>query len=280
MKVVEKTGGPFPKEDVIYTNIMREIVREAVYGLVDFKNTTDGLADYVLWADTNGDGKPELTITIDEMWAKVSDSINPTEIEQAKQWFVTSIATADRLKADGHQLSAEDCSKALSALVKQYGSPSYLDQFATKTLNFPSVECFKEYHCLHDKGGRYAALYRPTHMIGLELGISVASVALRGEPTGAPVCFNSDVVAVAKRPLRKGEILDGEGGFAVWGRQVPAEVSLAEGYLPLGLASDVALTGDIAEGQALRWSDVAIDASTDAVKVRREMEAMFARPRG
>jgi len=143
-----------------------------------------------------------------------------------------------------------------------------------------AAQCFKEYHCLHDKGGRYAALYRPTHMIGLELGISVASVALRGEPTGAPVCFNSDVVAVAKRPLRKGEILDGEGGFAVWGRQVPAEVSLAEGYLPLGLASDVALTGDIAEGQALRWSDVAIDASTDAVKVRREMEAMFARPRG
>jgi predicted homoserine dehydrogenase-like protein len=59
---------------------------------------------------------------------------------------------------------------------------------------------------------------------------------------------------------------------------VPASVSLGEGYLPLGLASDVTLTADIAEGQPLRWSDVAIDASADAVKVRREMEAMFARP--
>jgi predicted homoserine dehydrogenase-like protein len=115
-------------------------------------------------------------------------------------------------------------------------------------------------------------------MIGLELGVSVASVALRGEPTGAPVCFNSDVVAVAKRLVRKGEILDGEGGFAVWGRQVPAAVSLAEGYLPLGLACDVALTRDIAEGEALRWSDAAIDTSADAVKARREMEAAFARP--
>ncbi|HWE18999.1 MAG TPA: SAF domain-containing protein [Hyphomicrobiaceae bacterium] len=141
-----------------------------------------------------------------------------------------------------------------------------------------AAQCFVEYHCLPDKSGRYAALYRPTHMIGLELGVSVASVALRGEPTGAPMCFNSDVVATAKRPLKKGEVLDGEGGFTVWGRQVPASVSLGEGYLPLGLASDVTLTADIAEGQPLRWSDVAIDASADAVKVRREMEAMFARP--
>jgi predicted homoserine dehydrogenase-like protein len=141
-----------------------------------------------------------------------------------------------------------------------------------------AAQCFVEYNCLQDKSGKYATLYRPTHMIGLELGISVASVVLRGEPTGTSVAFNSDVVATAKRALKKGEMLDGEGGFTVWGKQVPAEVSLAEGYLPLGLASDVKLTGDIAEGRPLRWSDVAIDTSSQAVKVRREMEAMFARP--
>ena len=139
-------------------------------------------------------------------------------------------------------------------------------------------QCFVEYNCLPDASGTYAALYRPTHMIGLELGLSVASAALRNEPTGAPVCFNSDVVATAKRPLKKGEMLDGEGGFLVWGKQTPADVSLAQGNLPLGLASDVRLTRDIAEGEALRWSDVAIDAAADAVKVRRQMEAMFARP--
>ncbi|HEX6000960.1 MAG TPA: Gfo/Idh/MocA family oxidoreductase [Hyphomicrobiaceae bacterium] len=136
-------------------------------------------------------------------------------------------------------------------------------------------QCFVEYNCLQDKSGKYAALYRPTHMIGLELGISVASVVLRGEPTGTPICFNSDVVATAKRPLKKGEVLDGEGGFSVWGRQVPAAVSVAEGYLPLGLASDVRLVSDVAEGQALRWSDIAVDAEAEAVKTRREMEAMF-----
>lgn len=139
-------------------------------------------------------------------------------------------------------------------------------------------QCFREYNCLPDRSGTYAALYRPTHMIGLELGVSVASVALRKEPTGAPVIFNSDVVTTAKRALKAGEVLDGEGGFCVWGRQAPAEVSLAEGFLPLGLAHNVKLKRDIAEGQTLRWSDVAFDANDDAVKFRREMEAAFARP--
>jgi predicted homoserine dehydrogenase-like protein len=115
-------------------------------------------------------------------------------------------------------------------------------------------------------------------MIGLELGISVASAALRKEPTGTPTGFRSDVVATAKRALKKGEVLDGEGGFCVWGKQTPAEHSLDEGFLPLGLASDIALKRDVAEGERLKWSDVAYDADDFAVKVRREMEAAFGRP--
>ncbi len=104
-----------------------------------------------------------------------------------------------------------------------------------------SEECFREYSMLPDKTGQYSCLYRPIHMIGLELGISVASAALRKEPTGAPIMFNSDVVATAKRALKAGEMLDGEGGFCVWGKQTPAAASLDEGYLPLGLAHNVKL---------------------------------------
>jgi predicted homoserine dehydrogenase-like protein len=137
--------------------------------------------------------------------------------------------------------------------------------------------CFKEYAMLPDKSGKYAALYRPIHMIGLELGISVASCALRGEPTGAPTGFRSDVVATAKKPLKSGEMLDGEGGFCVWGKQTPAEVSLRDELLPLGLAQNVKLKRDIAEGSALKWIDVAYDPNDAAVKVRREMEAAFGR---
>jgi predicted homoserine dehydrogenase-like protein len=138
--------------------------------------------------------------------------------------------------------------------------------------------CFGEYAMLPDSSGRFAALYRPIHLIGLELGVSVASVALRAEPTGAPTGFRSDVAATAKRALKAGEVLDGEGGFCVWGKQVPAERSLALGLLPLGLAHEVALKRDVAEGECLHWSDVAYDETDLAVKVRREMEAAFARP--
>jgi predicted homoserine dehydrogenase-like protein len=138
--------------------------------------------------------------------------------------------------------------------------------------------CFREYHMLPDRSGHYAALYRPIHMIGLELGISVASVALRKEPTGAPTGFRSDVVAVAKRALKPGEMLDGEGGQCVWGRQMPASRSLAMGLLPLGLAQGVALKHTIAQGECIKWSDVSSDAEAPAVRVRREMEQAFGDP--
>ena len=132
--------------------------------------------------------------------------------------------------------------------------------------------CFKEYRMLPDETGQYSALFRPTHMIGLELGVSIASVALRGEPTGAPTGFRSDVVAVAKKNLKAGEKLDGEGGYCVWGKQIPARRSLQVGALPLGLANNVRMKRDIAEGQELRWQDVDYDKNDNAVKLRRELE--------
>ena len=132
--------------------------------------------------------------------------------------------------------------------------------------------CFKEYGLVTDPSGQYTAMYKPYHLIGLELGISVASVGLRGEPTGAPVAFNADVVATAKRELKAGEMLDGEGGFTVYGKLLPASESLRLGGLPLGLAHKVKLKHTVAAGQAVRWQDVEIDDSP-AARFRREMEA-------
>ena len=137
--------------------------------------------------------------------------------------------------------------------------------------------CFREYHVTTDRSGRYAALYRPSHLIGLELSISVASAALRNEPTGCPTAFRSDVVAVAKKPLAKGEMLDGEGGYTVVGRIMRAEDSLAEGALPIGLAHKVAMKVPVAAGSVVRWEDVAIEDSP-VVRIRRSMEAKARRP--
>jgi len=135
--------------------------------------------------------------------------------------------------------------------------------------------CFEEYGVKTDPSGRYACLYKRWHLIGLEVGISVASVGLRGEATGCATGWRADAVAFAKKDLGKSEILDGEGGYTVAGRLVPAEVSLREGYLPLGLAHHWKLLKPIQAGQPLRWSDVAFDAASPAVKLRREMESGF-----
>ena len=139
-----------------------------------------------------------------------------------------------------------------------------------------AADCFRQYGLKTDASGRYAAMYKPYHLIGLELNISILSAALRGEPTGQPHGFRGDVASVAKRDLRAGEMLDGEGGYTVWGKLMPAAASLAAGALPIGLAHRVKLKNDVAHGEVVRWSDVEIDANNETIKTRKAMEAAFA----
>jgi predicted homoserine dehydrogenase-like protein len=139
--------------------------------------------------------------------------------------------------------------------------------------------CFSEYGVKTDPAGRYACLYKRWHLIGLEVGVSVASVGLRGEATGCATGWRADAVAVAKKNLSAGEILDGEGGYTVVGRLMPAEVSLEGDCLPLGLAHGWKLLRPVPAGKPVRWSDVAFDANSTAVKFRREMEAKFGEPK-
>lgn len=135
--------------------------------------------------------------------------------------------------------------------------------------------CFEEYQVTTDPSGRYMCNYKKWHMIGLELGISVASIGLRGEPTGVATCFNADVVATAKRALSPGDMLDGEGGATVFGKLQPARKSMADGRLPLGLAHRLKVVRPVAKDAMLTWDDVAVDETLTATRVRREMEAMF-----
>jgi predicted homoserine dehydrogenase-like protein len=134
--------------------------------------------------------------------------------------------------------------------------------------------CFEEYKAHTDPSGRYFTLYKRWHLIGLEVGMSVASVALRGEPTGVAQAWNADVVATAKRDLKAGELLDGEGGHTVWGKLLPAATSRRIGGLPLGLAHDVKVVRAVKQGQSLTWDDVQMPASR-ALEMRREMERVF-----
>ena len=138
-----------------------------------------------------------------------------------------------------------------------------------------TAACFRQYGMNTDASGRYSAMYKPFHLIGLELNVSILSAALLGRPTGASRDFVGDAVATAKRDLRAGEILDGEGGFTVYGKLLPARTSLEHGALPIGLASQVPLIRDLAAGEIINWDDVETDGRLEAVRARRDMEQRF-----
>lgn len=138
-----------------------------------------------------------------------------------------------------------------------------------------AVQCFAEYGVHTDATGRYGSLYRPYHMIGLELGVSIAAAVTRGEATGAPTGFRGDVVTTAKKDLRAGETLDGEGGYTVFGKLAPASKSLEHHALPLGLAHGAKLIRDVPKDAIVSWNDVELDESQFAVQIRRQLETEF-----
>jgi len=179
----------------------------------------------------------------------------------------------------GGQLSRKGTVEVVSS-VERDGRPVFRDLRwgVYATFEAPSdyvARCFAEYGLLTDPTGRYSAMYKPYHLIGLELGMSVASAALRGEATGAPRAWSGDAVATAKRDLSQGDQLDGEGGYTVYGKLMPAAASKLAGGLPIGLAHGVRLRKPVAKDQVLTWDDVAIDETDPAVAFRREMEAAF-----
>ena len=136
--------------------------------------------------------------------------------------------------------------------------------------------CFADYGVPTDPSGRFASLYRPSHLIGLETPVSVLAAGLLGEPTGAPDALRADVVAVAKRDLTVGETLDGEGGFTVRGRLAPAAASLAADYLPIGFAHGVRLMRSVPAGQTVTIADLEAKPTGPAWNLRQESVALCA----
>jgi predicted homoserine dehydrogenase-like protein len=184
-----------------------------------------------------------------------------------------------RPRSDGGILPHKGCVEVVSSLERD-GRPVFRDLRwgVYATFEAPSDyvrKCFAEYGLKTDSTGRYSAMYKPYHLIGLELGISVASIMVRGEPTGATREYRGDVVATAKRDLKPGERLDGEGGFMAYGKLMPAQASLAAGGLPIGLAHNLLLKQPVASGQPIRWTDVEFNEANETIRFRREMEQVF-----
>lgn len=181
--------------------------------------------------------------------------------------------------SDGGQLESAGQVEVVSSLERD-GRPVFKDlrwgvYVVIEAPNDYSAACFQQYGMNTDDTGRYSAMFKPFHLIGLELNISILAAALQNKATGSTKGFQADVVATAKRDLAKGEMLDGEGGYTVWGKLMPASESLSIGGLPIGLAHNMKLNNKITAGQPIRWNDVDVDESLDAIEVRREMEKTF-----
>ena len=186
------------------------------------------------------------------------------------------LASVLRPRQLGGVLAADGMVEVVSSL-RRDGQPVERDlrwgvYVVFKAANDYAAACFKQYGLPTDATGRYAGMYKPYHLIGLELSISVLNVALRGEPTGSCRAWRGDAVAVAKRALQAGEMLDGEGGYTVYAKLIPAARSLKLGALPIGLAHRVKLLRNVAAGEFVTAADVALDGNLQAVRVRREME--------
>ena len=188
---------------------------------------------------------------------------------------VDDLQNVCRPHCDGGQLTHEGTVEVVSCLERD-GRPVIRDLRHGVYVTFKASSdyvkrCFAEY-LPTDSSGCYAAMYRPYHLVGLELITSVLKVGLRGEATGFPVGFRADVISTAKRYLAAGTLLDGEGGYCVYGALRPAEDALKAGELPIGLAHNMRLKNEVAAGQHVLWSDVEYDEIKPVVHFRREME--------
>ncbi len=133
------------------------------------------------------------------------------------------------------------------------------------------ANCFNEYGLATDSSGLYSCLWRPFHLIGLELGYSVARCFFDKKATGVSRFFNGDVIAVAKKNLKVGDMLDGEGGETVWGKLMPAQKSIDNKAIPIGLSNKIKIIKNVQKGNIITEEHVEKLPDTLALKLRKEM---------
>ena len=128
--------------------------------------------------------------------------------------------------------------------------------------------CFKDYGMVTDSSGNYSAIWRPYHYIGLELAQSIYSIALDNRATGYTKNYNAEVASIAKKDLKKGEKLDGEGGFCARGKLITSEKSKKEKILPLGLTDNAILKKNISKDETIKIQDVELNLPDEVLEAR------------
>lgn len=193
---------------------------------------------------------------------------------------VYELATFERPKSDGGVLERSgivDVVTSIDAAHKEVPNNLRFGMFVTFTSDEPySIRCLTEYGVATDPSGKVGAMWRPYHLIGLEIGVSIASVALRGEATGAPLHGHiGEVICGTRKAMKAGEVIDGEGGYAVYGMVTTATRARRQRLIPMGLAQGLKLIRDVPADHLVSEDDVQFDESSFIWKIRREQDRIF-----
>jgi predicted homoserine dehydrogenase-like protein len=143
----------------------------------------------------------------------------------------------------------------------------------------PIQQQYMNYYKMGD--GPLYLFYTPYHICHFETPITVARVVLfkdaAAAPIGKPVC---DVITVAKRDLKAGEVLDGIGGFTCYGMIENTDVSRAEDLLPMGLSEGCHLRRSVHKDYAITYEDVELPMDRLANKLWDEQNSYFFKNKG
>jgi len=127
--------------------------------------------------------------------------------------------------------------------------------------------------------GPLYVFYTPYHLPHVQIATTVARAALFHDATVAPLGKPScEVITVAKRELKKGELLDGIGGFTCYGMIDNAPTCRNENLLPMGLSEGCRLTVDVRRDQAVAYSDIELPQRRLCDKLKDEQSAYFGLP--
>ena len=192
---------------------------------------------------------------------------------------ISDIAQVFSLKEEGGILSRHGVVELANSVATDgktmLDSPLRMGVFVVIRTDHPFTQEDLASYNLHPGGdGKNYLLYRPYHLVAVEAPISIAKAALYGQPTGTPLPTPvADVITVAKRNLKAGEILDGSGGYTVNGLIEKSEVARAENLLPLGLAYGTKLKCDVSQGEAISYDMVELNEDSFVLKLRRLQDA-------
>jgi predicted homoserine dehydrogenase-like protein len=192
---------------------------------------------------------------------------------------IQDIVRACSLKTEGGVLSQHGVVELANSVAEDgttmLENPLKMGVFAVIRTEHPFTQEDLQGYYLHPGGdGKNYLLYRPYHLVAVEAPISILKAALFGMPTGSSLPTpTAEVITVAKRNLKAGEVLDGSGGYTVNGMCEKARVAREEDLLPLGLASGVTLQSDVARGSAITYQMVQSNPDSFVWHLRRLQDA-------